>query len=77
VLRPLAAGQVQFNYFTVTPNNGSPGTLTGDATQLLNENVFPGTYEISFYPTRDIPKNGYIEITFPTTEFNKYNPYTI
>ena len=40
------------------PDNGSP---EGD--------VFPGNYLLSFYPTRDIPKYGYIEITFPVTEF--------
>ena len=54
----------------MSPVNGSPGTLTGDATQLLDANIFPGDYLISFYPTRNIPQYGVIEITFPTTEFN-------
>jgi hypothetical protein len=37
------------------PDNGSP---TGS--------VFPATYEVSFYPTRNIPKKGIIIITFPS-----------
>lgn len=59
ILRPLAAGQIQFNYFTMSPDNGSPKGMD-----------FPGNYEMSFYPTRDIPALGYIEITFPS-EFDE------
>lgn len=42
----------------MTPDNGSP-----------ESDIFPGNYELSFYPTRNIPRFGYIEITFPVNEF--------
>lgn len=58
ILRPIASGQVTFNDFSMSPDNGSP---EGD--------IFPANYRLSFYPKRDIPKYGYIEITFPLTEF--------
>ncbi len=51
----MAIGEIIFNYFKMHPDNGSP---TGS--------VFPATYEVSFYPTRNIPKKGTIIITFPT-----------
>lgn len=37
------------------PDNGSP-----------DGSIFPATYEVSFYPTRNIPKYGFITITFPS-----------
>lgn len=51
----MAIGEIIFNHFTMYPDNGSP---TGSN--------FPATYEVSFYPTRTIPKEGTITITFPS-----------
>ncbi len=43
------------NYFTMTPDNGSPGELTGNDSQLSLINTFPANYLISFNPTTNIP----------------------
>lgn len=37
------------------PDNGSP-----------DGSIFPATYEVSFYATRNIPQYGIITITFPS-----------
>lgn len=54
IIQQVPIGEIVFNHFRMYPDNGSPP-----------DSIFPATYEISFYPTRNIPKNGYITITFP------------
>lgn len=33
IIRAIASGQIQFNYFRMTPDNGSPGVLSDDPTK--------------------------------------------
>ncbi|CAD8148432.1 unnamed protein product [Paramecium octaurelia] len=54
IIQQVPIGEIVFNHFRMYPDNGSPP-----------DSIFPATYEISFYPTRNIPKNGDIFITFP------------
>lgn len=58
IIQSVAIGEIIFNYFQMTPDNGSPAGM-----------VFPADYELSFYITRTIPIYGQIEVTFPPTEF--------
>ncbi|EAR83210.3 hypothetical protein TTHERM_01002750 (macronuclear) [Tetrahymena thermophila SB210] len=60
ILRKLPTGIINFNYFTVTPDNGNPSNPA--ANEVSN---FPGTYTVSFYPNYDVPPLGIIQLQFP------------
>lgn len=56
----MPTGIINFNYFSVSPDNGNPSTPT--STEVTK---FPGTYTVSFYPNYDVPPLGIIYLQFP------------